>query len=160
MEARLRILDIEAQPDPNDPGAYYGGGAFFGAFDGAYVYEVLFDEQGVFVFDHPPVIPVRIPFDHSEFHTYRMVNPPNSNQISLFIDGQHIITALAGGDVYNSYEWGDGRSLSRNGASVDWDYVRVWKGIPEPSTAVLCLFGFGIATMAVRRRRSKPLSAL
>jgi len=127
MEARLRINRIEATPFP---GQYEGGGAYFGVYDGAYEYQLLFDENGVFSGTATGID--RVPFNTSGFHTYRLTTPGNSNRYDLFIDGQHVRTWFAGSYYLNGYAWGDGRSTFGNGANVDWDYLRVWRGASSP----------------------------
>ena len=113
---------------------------------------MLFDDGGA-LFSTPTGFE-HVSFDTSDFHTYRFAAPGNSNQFDFFIDDQHVRTVLAvNSNNRNRYEWGDGRSLPLNGASADWDYVRVWT-VPEPSGALLSMLALGIAVMFLRPLRN------
>ena len=130
LEARLKVLAIQGS-----------GGAYFQAGDGTNRYSALFTPVGVEVLT--PTGNVSVPVDVSQFHTYRIESPPNSDAVTLFVDGVQMFSGTAASTSSKFIGWGDGVTPAGNGADVDWEYVRFSNG-----TATYSPFGQGCAGTA------------
>lgn len=138
MEARLRILSINGV-----------GGAFFQAFDGVHRFSVFFEPNGVQIpnFNSFSFVPV----DVSQFHTYMLETPGSSNIAHFYIDDNQVASVLVPVIGLNGFDFGDGISASGNGADVDWDYIRVFQDVPEPTSAGMALLSL-LSISALSRR--------
>jgi hypothetical protein len=121
MEARLRIREIQAQD----------WGAYFGLHDGIYGYQILFDQDSALTGSAAGITQIQVN-DIFAWHTYRFTKSPDSNQYDIYVDGEHMFNGSAGVSNHNGFSWGDGRSLPNHGATVEWDYVRIYEGEPPP----------------------------
>lgn len=143
MEARLKIIRINGE-----------GGAFFQAFNGAYVYNAFFVSSGVNVLSSVGFTTIQV--DTSQFHTYRIESSGNNNAFKFLIDGNQVFNGLASANTnLNGFGWGDGISAPSNGADVDWDFVRVSQNAPVPLPGAVWLLGSGLAGLIGARRKNK-----
>ncbi|MDY0165345.1 MAG: PEP-CTERM sorting domain-containing protein [Thermoguttaceae bacterium] len=113
----------------------------------------------------PGLAPVRLSdVDPTEgFRLYQMIfDPAGGGLVTYYVDGR-AVGALAPGEVFSLsselYRIGFGDNNSGGGASdAQWALVRFETGqhyIPEPSSAVLAMFGVAFFGFLARRRRSR-----
>ena len=138
IEARLRINQIEGL-----------GGAVFQAFDSVNRYTARFNPDGIWLQTTSGNVLTTI--DTSDFHTFRLESPGNSNVVKLFVDGGLMLTETAASVGFNGFDFGDGQSTQGRGADVEWDWIRVSQmPIPEPASSLI--LGAGVLGFISRRR--------
>ena len=120
MEARLRVLRIEGI-----------GGAHFQAFNDSHQYAAFFTAAGIQIRTNGSGFAL-ISVSVTNYHTYRLEAPGNTELFRLFVDGTNMFeghASLVTG--FNGFSWGDDNAQPGNGADVDWDYIRVSQLDPD-----------------------------
>jgi len=125
MDVRLRVNEVLAREDPDDPAFKAYEGSFAGFQDGAHNYSVYFDEAGFSV--QTPTGTQHADMTQDEMHDLRIEKIDANGLFSVSLDGETVITAQALASDRNSFEFGDGSYHRNNSANIDWDYVRIFE---------------------------------
>lgn len=154
MEARVKVIVA-------DTGGFagYAVGMGISTVNKAVHIGLWPDKVWVGEYEDGTEIPVYVPVDMTQFHTFRLASMGGSDpRFSVWMDGDMVYSGVSYGGAYRAVYFGGYLPKAEMTSDSYWDYVRYsteYVPVPEPCALMTLVGGLGALAVPLMRRKRK-----